>query len=143
MRHLKGKHLVLSLSLLLLVFMIWSNFGGWRLDGLSQSQEAFSKAEESIGTGRISQGEVHLQRGLLVLYQTLQAIEDSEEREDIVEVFHMGEDLYLRLEAKGELREITEGLFYLLTERLVDLLLREESREREEREDEERIKNNP
>ncbi len=127
MRRLKGIHLVLILSLLL-TLIVWSEMKGFRTEGLSQSQEAFSKAEESIRKGRLGQGEVQLQRGLLILYQTLEVIEDSE---DIVEVFHIGQGLYLKLEEKKELREITEGLFHLLVEHLADLLLREE-RESEE-----------
>lgn len=87
---------------------------------LHQVQSYFQQAEASLSQGRIHEGERLLQQGLFLLHV---AVPKAQNPAAVLATFSAGEDLYLKLKnERGELRELTEGLFQILREFLQDLL---------------------
>lgn len=84
-----------------------------------QSLWYFQEAEASLLKGCIEEGEVLLQQGLFLLYRSLHDQEDL----DILPLFGRGKEVYLLArDQKGELREVTEGLFLLLFQSIQKIL---------------------
>lgn len=107
--------LCMALLLLSLSFLLADIKGD-----LDRSLEAFYAAERSfLEEQEGALGQKYLEEGLYYLYR---ALEGGEERGEILEVFLKGEEVYLLMDKRGELRELTQELFYLLKSKLEDLL---------------------
>lgn len=112
------------LLLILLLLSLLSLLSTGSKGDLQRSLEAFYAAERALLYEEEShKGPYHLREGLYYLYR---ALKREKQRGEIEEAFLKGEEIYSLMAKKGELRELTEELFYLLQYQLEDLLKKEE-----------------